>query len=105
MSAYCRFELLLPLQFNDGTAVPPALLAGTILEIERHFGAASWESQVIEGIWHQGGIEFRDQLNRIFVDTRDTPESRRFFTELKQRLKSRFQQLDIWLTVHPVEVL
>jgi hypothetical protein len=93
------------LRFNDGTAVPPALLAGTVVEIERHFGAASWESQVIEGIWHQGGIEFRDQLNRVFVDARDTPENRRFFTDLKQRLKTRFQQLDIWLTVHPVEVL
>jgi len=69
------------LRFNDGTAVPPALLAGTVVEIERHFGAASWESQVIEGIWHQGGIEFRDQLNRVFVDARDTPENRRFFTD------------------------
>ena len=105
MTAYCRFELLLPLRFNDGTAVPQALLAGTVTEIERHFGAASWESQVIEGLWHQGGIGFHDQLNRIFVDAKDTPENRRFFADLKQRLKTRFQQLDIWLTVHPIEVL
>jgi hypothetical protein len=105
MSEYCRFELLLPLRFNDGTAVPRALLAGTVLEIERQFGAASWESQIIEGIWHQGGIEFRDQLNRIFVDAADTPGNRRYFIELRQRLKSRFQQLDTWLTVHPIEVL
>ena len=62
MSGYCRFELLLPLRFNDGTAVPKALLAGTAIDIERHFGAASWESQVIEGIWHHGGIEYRYRL-------------------------------------------
>ena len=105
MSAYCRFELLLPLRLNDGTAVPKSLLAGTVAEIERHFGAASWESQAIEGFWYQGDIKFRDELNRIFVDVRDTPENRRFFTDLKQRLKARFQQLDIWLTVHPLEVL
>ena len=105
MSAYCRFELLLPLQFNDGTAVPKALIAGVVTEIERRFGAASWESQIIEGTWHQGGVEFRDQLNRIFVDAQDSPEHRRFFIDLKQRLRSRFQQLDIWLTVHPVELL
>ena len=77
MSAYCRFALLLPLRFNDGTAVPKALLAGTVTEIEQHFGAASWESQVIEGLWHQGGVEYRDQLNRVFVDAEDTPENRR----------------------------
>ena len=79
MNTYCRFELLLPLRFNDGTAVPQDLLAGTVTEIVRHSGAASWESQVIEGLWHQGGIKFRDQLNRIFVDAEDTPENRRFF--------------------------
>jgi hypothetical protein len=105
MSASCRFELLLPLRFNDGTTVPKALLAGAVMEIERHFGAASWESQIIEGIWHQGGVKFRDQLNRIFVETEDTLENRRFFTDLKQRLKSQFQQLDIRLTAHPIEVL
>ena len=105
MSAFCRFELLLPLRFNDGTLVPTALIAGTVQEIERHFGAASWESQVIEGIWHQGGVQFRDQLNRVFVDAEDTPENRRFFRDLKSRLKSRFQQLDIWLTAHPIEIL
>jgi hypothetical protein len=77
MSAYCRFELLLPLQFNDGTAVPMSLIAGVVTEIERRFGAASWESQIIEGIWHQGGVQFRDQLNRIFVDAQDSPEHRR----------------------------
>jgi hypothetical protein len=26
------------------------------------------------------------------------PEHRQFFAELKGRLKSRFQQLDIWMT-------
>jgi hypothetical protein len=62
MSAYCRFELLLPLRFNDGIVVPKALLAGAVTDIERHFGAGSWESQVIEGIWHQSGVEFRDEL-------------------------------------------
>jgi len=39
------------------------------------------------------------------VDAEDTPENRQFFIELKERLKQRFQQLDIWLTVHPIEVL
>src|SRR5437899_4538855 len=92
MSAYGRFELLLPLQFNDGRPVPPELLGKAAKEIQRQFGAVTWESQLIQGIWSQGGVEYRDKLNRIFVDA--TPENRRFFTELKARLKSRFAQLD-----------
>jgi len=105
MSAYCRFEILLPLQFNDGAPVPSELMAETAIEIQKRFNGVSWESQIIEGIWHHGGVQYRDRLNRIFVDTQDTPENRKFFIELKTRLKTRFDQLDLWLTVHPVEVL
>ena len=105
MSAYCRFEILLPLAFNDGRPVPREFLAEAAGEIQANFGGVSWESQAIEGIWRAGGIEYRDRLNRIFVDAEDTEENRQFFITLKARLKSRFQQLDIWLTVHPIEIL
>ena len=93
------------MEFNDGTPVPRDLLVDTALEIQRRFRGVSWESQVIEGIWTHGGIEFHDRLNRIFVDAEDTPQNRQFFIELKKGLKERFQQLDIWLTVHPIEML
>jgi hypothetical protein len=105
MSAFGRFEILLPLRYNDGRPVPEELLEDAALEIQRSFGAVSWESQVIEGRWRLAGVEYRDTLNRIFVDLEDTPENRRFFMQLKDRLKTRFQQLDIWVTVHPIEVL
>jgi hypothetical protein len=39
------------------------------------------------------------------VDVADEPECRRFFLEYKERLKARFQQLDIWLTTYLIEVL
>ena len=105
MSAYCRFEILLPLEFNDGLPVPREFLAEAAVEIQHRFGGVSWESQAIEGIWRQGSVEYRDRLNRLFVDAEDTEENRQFFIGLKARLKSRFQQLDIWLTVHPIEIL
>ena len=105
MSGYCRYEILLPLAFNDGRPVPRELLADAAAEIQHRFGGVSWEPQAIEGIWRGGGIEYHDRLNRIFVDAADTPEHRRFFLDLKTRLKAEFQQLDLWLTVHPIEVL
>ena len=36
-----RYEILLPLVFNDGTPVPEAVLADTFAELRAHFGAAS----------------------------------------------------------------
>jgi hypothetical protein len=41
----------------------------------------------------------------VFVDVHDTPESIQFFRDYKEKLKSRFQQLDIWMITYPVEVL
>ena len=37
-SNWRRFEVLLPLQFNDGREIPPDWLAEAVLEIVDHFG-------------------------------------------------------------------
>jgi hypothetical protein len=42
-SRWRRFEVLLPLQFNDGRDVPAEWLAEAVFEIVDHFGAASYE--------------------------------------------------------------
>ena len=105
MSTFRRYEILIPSQFNDGRAVPEGLLTQTLLELEQQFGAVSCETQIIQGLWQQAGTLFRDRLVRVFVDVADTAENRHFFVEFKERLKTRFEQLDIWLTTHPVEVI
>lgn len=104
-SSYRRFEMLLPLQFNDGQPVPQDLFAETVLELRQRFGAVSSETQTIRGQWQHEGQTYHDQLVRVFVDVADTPEVRQFFAEFKERLKARFQQKDIWLTALPLEVL
>jgi hypothetical protein len=48
-SAFRRFEVLLPLKFNDGQQVPDELIGETLLEIRKRFGAVSIETQVIRG--------------------------------------------------------
>jgi hypothetical protein len=103
--SFRRFEILLPLQFNDGSSVSDELIADTILELRQHFGAVSCETQRIHGVWTHETEVYRDELIRLFVDAPDTSESRDFFVELKVRLKGRFNQLDIWMTTYPIEVL
>ena len=43
-----RFEILLPLQFNDGREVPRELLGEAVEEIVERFGAVSYEPQTVE---------------------------------------------------------
>ena len=104
-SSFRRFEILLPLQFNDGRLVPDELIVDTVLELREKFGAVSCETQTIRGIWTQDAEVYRDDLIRVFVDTPDNPPSKDFFIELKERLKQSFGQLDIWMTTYPIEVL
>jgi hypothetical protein len=71
MSVRRRYEILLPLQFNDGRAVPEALLWETVEELESRFGAVSWDSQVVRGIWEHEGTVYRDNNTRLVLDVKD----------------------------------
>jgi hypothetical protein len=104
-TSYRRYEILLPRQFNDGQPVPDELFADTILELRRAFGAVTAETQIIRGVWEHQGKLYRDDLSRFVVDVPDTFESRQFFVDFKERAKARFQQVEIWLTTHPIEVI
>jgi hypothetical protein len=105
MSLLRRYEILLPLLYNDGSPVPGALLAETFAQLRERFGAASWETQTVRGLWEHEGAIYRDNLTRFFVDVPDLPEHRAFFKDFKEQLKRRFNQLDVWITSHPVDVI
>jgi hypothetical protein len=76
-----------------------------MIELREKFGAASYETQTIRGQWQHQGVSYQDELVRVFADVEDTPENRQFFLNIKPRLKSRFEQIEIWLTSHPIDVL
>lgn len=103
--SFRRFEVLLPRRFNDGNLIPDDLLADTLLQLEQRFGAVSCETQSIRGLWRQDDQLYRDELVRVFVDVPDVAENRAFFLQLKEQVKAQFQQLDIWMTTYPIEVL
>lgn len=99
-----RYEVLLPLRFNDGQSIPDNLIADTLLELEEQFGAVSCETQQIRGMWRHEGQSYRDDLVRVFVDVPDITVNRDFFIALKERLKERFQQIEIWIASHPLDI-
>jgi hypothetical protein len=104
-TSFRKFEILLPLQFNDGSPVPDKLIADTILQPREHYDAVSCETQTIYGIWtHEAGV-YRDYLICLFADAPDTQASIDYFLRFKEQLKVAFNQLDIWMTTYPIEVL
>jgi len=103
-SRWRRFEVLLPLQFNDGRDVPTEWLAEAVLEVVDHFGAASYETQKLEGHWRQGGVVYRDNLVRLVVDVTDSPDSREWMKQFKHRWQTRLEQHELWMVSHLIEV-
>jgi hypothetical protein len=99
-----RFEILLPLRFNDGKAVPDDFIGDALVELRTKFGAVSSETQRIEGQWQHAGQVYRDELMRIFVDVQDTQQNRDFFRLFRERIRVRFQQVAIWMTSHPIDI-
>ena len=99
-----RFEVLLPLQFNDGRDVPGHLLAEAVLEIVDQFGAVSYETQKVEGHWRHGNIIVRDNLAKLVVDVPDLVSNRRWMREFKERWRSRLEQVELWMVSHAVEI-
>src|SRR5438034_10927745 len=103
-SKWRRYEVLLPLQFNDGRPVPQEWLAEAVFEIVDHFGAASYETQRVEGHWRHGGVIYRDNLVKLVVDIPDTVKSRKWMKAYKGRWKVRLKQLELWLVSYPINV-
>jgi hypothetical protein len=103
-SKWRRFEVLLPLQFNDGSEVPAELLAEAVLEIVDYFGAASYETQKVEGQWRHGGVLIRDNLVKLVVDAPDVVSNRRWMKQYKERWRSQLEQVELWMVSYSVDV-
>jgi hypothetical protein len=99
-----RFEVMLPRQFNDGRDVPPEWLSLAVLEIGDHFGAVSYETQIIEGRWQQAGVVYGDNLARIVVDVPYRKKNRTWMKAFKKRWKEKLEQLEIWMISYRIDI-
>jgi len=84
--------------------VPAEWLAEAVLEIVDHFGAASHETQKVEGHWRHGGVIYRDNLVKVVVDISDSAKNRQWMKQFKGRWKTRLEQLDLWMVSYRIEI-
>ena len=61
--------------------------------------------QPIQGEWTHQEARYEDVNLRMVVDVEDTPENTEFFGRLKQTLKERFQQIDIWIVSYEIRIV
>jgi hypothetical protein len=100
-----RFEILLPLFYNDGRPIEPEKFVTTDDELVRHFSATATDTVIVHGKWLYQSTLYSDKLVRIRIDVSDDEENRARMRQIKETLKSRFDQLDIWITAHEIEII
>src|SRR6266403_866019 len=95
--SFRRYEITLPTRYNDGRPIEPEKYLITRREIAARFGALTFLPQPVHGEWTHQQVRYEDINVRIIADVEDTPESTEFFKQLKQTLRKRFEQLEIWI--------
>jgi len=103
-SKWRRYEVLLPLQFNDGRDVPSEWLVEAVLQVVDHFGAASYETQKVEGHWRHAGTLYRDNLVKLVIDVPDSSANRDWMKQFKVTWKERLEQIELWMVSYRVDV-
>ncbi|MBI4489596.1 MAG: hypothetical protein HY694_10970 [Deltaproteobacteria bacterium] len=92
------------MNYNDGTEIEPEKFDETADELCNRFEGITMDTVQISGTWKYGGTRYRDTLIRIRIDT-DDKTAPAFFKEYKETLKTRFRQIDIWITAHRLEII
>jgi hypothetical protein len=99
-----RYEVLLPVRFNDGKDVPEELLGEAINEIVIQFNAVSFYKNALEGHWRHDETLFRDELSLIVVVIPDTAKNRKWMKAFKARWKHRLEQVEILMVSYPIDI-
>ncbi len=99
-----RYEVLLPVRFNDGKEVPEELLGEAVNEFVEQFGAVTFHRETVEGHWRHEETLFRDDLALLVIDVPDNTKNRKWMKAFKTRWKKRLEQLEIWMVSYPVDI-
>ena len=97
-------EIYLPLDYNDGRPIPESKYVALQQELLNRFGGVtSVQRQFpLQGVWQSGTDIYRDRVVMFRVmDFREETqlECLRYLERLKGRLKKKFDQLEILITV------
>jgi hypothetical protein len=102
-----KYEIYLPLKYNDGTEIEPEKLKQIRERLVAVFGAITVSSLTapFQGTWRYGGVEFVDDIIRFEIITEQDFRANLFFKNFKQQLKRTLRQFDILITVQNIETI
>lgn len=102
-----KYDVYLPLKYNNGKPIEPVKISDICDELADVFGAITVSPLTAphQGRWKYGGVEFIDDIIKVEIVTSNNRATKRFFKELKERLKRSLMQIDILITTHGIQVI
>ena len=102
-----RYEIYLPLKYNDGTDIEIEKFEIVEKELLSLFGGLTASSSLspLEGVWRHQDIQYRDKIVRFEIITESDKRIESFFKEYKETLKKRFRQKEVFITVHDIKTI
>src|SRR5438309_940606 len=101
-----RYEILLPIRYNDGRDVEAQKLYDSREELIAMFGGLTADGIVRAGFWHDdAGTRYDDETIRLTVDVDDSAETRQMIAEFKATLLDRFQQKEIYIVSYAIDII
>jgi hypothetical protein len=97
-------DIYLPLDYNDGRAVEESKFVGLQQQLLTRFGGVTSTHRdfPLQGLWKSEGQVFQDRVVVFSVmdfRTETAFEIIRYLERLKARLRKKFDQLDLLITV------
>jgi hypothetical protein len=99
-----NIEIYLPLDYNDGNPIPEPKYISIQQELLNRFGGVTSVQRhfPLQGIWQAGADIYHDRVvvfNVMDFRVETQLECLRYLERLKGRLKKKFDQLEILITV------
>lgn len=102
-----RYEIYVPLNYNDGTLVEPEKVYQTTQELMMKFkGLTTYPvSLKASGLWEDGNGFYQDELILYRVDIEAKFDLLDFIIGYKDKLKDDYKQVEIYITRQRIEII
>ena len=100
-----EYDIFIPLFYNSGEPVEPEKFQSLQDQLLDRFDGLTFFPQPNRGIWRMADVTYRDEIVIYRVLASADTEARRFLKELKEQLKSEFDQHEILIVERDVDTL
>lgn len=103
----CRYEIFIPLNYNNGSLVEEKKIFDTVEELMKKFGVLTTYpvSLRASGLWKEGDKVYDGPMMVYRLDLGEDDKTLNFFVKYKEKLKKEYRQIELYITRQWIEII